>query len=68
MCFFKLELAEKADPHTSQVNGFSPLFVRMYLFELEFIEYLDPQTLQENGFPSVCVFACVFSNFNLDEI
>ena len=60
MCFFKWEICENADPHTSQENGFSPVCVRMCLFKSLCCENADPQTSQENGFSLVCVLHTVF--------
>ena len=47
---FKVDLAENADPQTSQVNGFSPVCVRMWPCKWELLKNAAPQTSQENGF------------------
>ena len=55
MWYFNEEFKENADPHTSQENGFSPVWVLMWHFKPDPSENDDPQTSQENGFSPVCV-------------
>ena len=44
------EFLENADPHTSQENSFSPVYVSMWLLKCEHCKNADPFTSQENGF------------------
>ena len=47
MCVYMyiFEFTEKANPHTWQENGFSPLCVLMCLFKIKFWENTDPQCM-----------------------
>ena len=63
MCRFKQERSEKADPNTSQENGFAPVCVHIWLFKLGCCENVDPHTSQKIFFSSV--FACVFLNWHI---
>ena len=54
MCLLKDELSENADPHTSQENGFSAVWVRLWILQDDLLKNAATQTSQENGFTPVC--------------
>ena len=55
MCLFKDEPYENDDPHTSQENAFSAVWVNMWRLKPDPSENAEPHTSQENGFSPVCV-------------
>ena len=58
-CLFKCELWVNAALHTSQANGFSPVWILKCFFKWDLRENADSQTSQENGFSPVCVRMCL---------
>ena len=52
MWVFKGELSRKTDPHTSQGNGLTPVYIYMRLFKYV---NADPHSLNENGSFPKCI-------------